>query len=243
MWPLCGKRRANRTRGTRLDGLTRALVEGAAAVLPPQGPVLEIGSRQVQGLEMANLRPLFPGLEYVGCDMEPGPGVDRIERLEALSFPDGWAGTLLCLNVVEHAWEVAKGISEIHRVTAPGGSAILSTAFNFDIHAYPDDYWRFTPQALSRLLGGFETVLCGWQGHAKSPRLVFAWAFKQRRPDAERLAEAWRREILGHWHEQPSLWMRLGAGLGGTLFGKRYFRNIRHWWDLTVCADRKAEGG
>ena len=225
-----------------LDGLTRALVEGAVKILPPRGPVVEIGSRLVQGLEMANLRPLFPGMEYIGCDMEPGPGVDRVERLEALSFPDGWAGTMLCLNVIEHAWEVKKGIAELKRVTAPGGLALVSSVFNLDIHAFPCDYWRFTPQAMLRLMDGFSSVLYGWQGHEKSPRLVFALGLKDRRGDLDSLADAWRREILAHWHEQPSLWSRIGGGVGGTLFGKRHFRNIRHWWDLTVRVGRKGDG-
>jgi len=225
-----------------LDGLTRALVEGAAAAFRLQGPVLEIGSRQVQDLDLANLRPLFPGLEYIGCDMEPGPGVDRIERLEALTFPDGWAKTVLCLNVLEHAWEVRRGVSEIRRVTAPGGMALVSTAFNIDIHAFPEDYWRFTPRALVRLFEGFESLLYGWQGHPHSPRLVFVLGLKMRREDLDDLATAWRREILAHWKEQPSSWARLGAGIGGSLFGKRHFRNIRHWWDLTIRALRMEEG-
>jgi len=219
-----------------MDGLTRALVESAVAVLKPSGPVLEIGSREVQGLDFANLRPLFPGTEYVGCDMMPGPGVDRIEQIEALSFADGWAGTVLCLNVLEHVWWFREGVSEIQRVTAPGGMALLTTAFGFDIHGFPDDYWRFTPGALARLFAGFESVLYGWQGHAKAPRAVFVLGLKQRRDDLADLAEAWRQGTLDRWTEHPSAWMRIGAGLGGSLFGKRYFRNIRHWWNLAIRA-------
>ena len=227
-----------------MDGLTRALVAGAAAVLAPRGPVLEIGSFQVPDQEAtADLRPLFPGMEYIGCDMRSGPGVDRVERLEALSFPDGWAGTVLCLNVLEHAWEVGKGVAEIRRVTAPGGLALVTTAFNFDIHGFPDDYWRFTPGALARLFAAFESVLYGWQGHAKSPRLVFVLGLKAPRGDLDALADAWRRATLARWDEQPSLWARIGAGVGGSLFGKRYFRNIRHWWDLTIQAGRPGDVG
>lgn len=224
-----------------MDGLTRALVEGAVAVVRPRGPVVEIGSRQVQGLAMSDLRPLFPGAAYVGCDMEPGPGVDRLERLEALAFPDGWAGTVLCLNVLEHAWEFQKGVSELRRVTAPGGMALVTTAFGFDIHGFPDDYWRFTPQALSRLFAGFESVLYGWQGHEKTPRLVFVLGLKAPRGDLEALAEAWRRETVARWDEKPPARVRIGAGIGAALFGKRYFRTIRHWWDLTIRARPKDE--
>jgi len=226
-----------------LDGLTRALVEGAVAAVGPRAPVLEIGSRQVQGLEMADLRPLFPGAEYLGCDMEPGPGVDRIERIEALSFPDGWAGTVLCLNVLEHAWEFRKGLGEIHRVTAPGGMALVTTAFGFDIHGFPDDYWRFTPAALARLMEDYESVVYGWQGHAKTPRLVFAMGLKERRGDLAAMAEAWRRQTLARWDERPPVRVRVGAGVGAALFGKRFFRTIRHWWDLTIVPAARGEAG
>jgi len=226
-----------------MDQLTRALVEGMAAVFRPEGPVVEIGSRSVQHLAIADLRPIFPGQEYIGCDMEAGPGVDRIERIEALSFPDGYAGTVLCLNVLEHAWRFREGVAEIHRVTAPGGTALLTTAFGFDIHGFPDDYWRFTPAALARLFEPFAGVIYGWQGHAKAPRLVFVLGRKAPLADPEAAAEAWRRETLARWAEHPSAWKRIGAGVGAALFGKRYFRNIRHWWNLEMVAARGGTDG
>jgi len=225
-----------------MDGLTRALVEAAVLTFNPPGPVLEIGSRQVQGIEIADLRPLFPDLEYVGCDMEPGPGVDRIERIEALNFEDGWAGTVLCLNVLEHAWRFLDGIKEIYRVTARNGMALLTTVFNCDVHGFPEDYWRFSPRALERFFAPFESVIYGWQGHKKSPRLVFALGCKRPLENRKALAEAWRRETLARWDEKPTLRARIGAGIGGTLFGKRYFRTIRHWWDLTLCVAGEQEG-
>ncbi len=218
-----------------MDQLTQALVTGAVQVFPPGGPVVEIGSFQVPGQEaVSNVRPLFADLEYLGCDMREGPGVDRIERIEALTFDDASVGTLLCLNVVEHAWDFRTGIEEITRVVRPGGWALLTTAFNFDVHGFPDDYWRFTPRALERLFAGFEGVLYGWQGHTKSPRLVFVLGAKTALDDPAGRAAAWREAARAAWHERPSTWQRIGAGLGGSLFGKRYFRNIRHWWDLEI---------
>jgi len=220
--------------GRDVDALTRALVESAAAVFDPPGPVLEIGSLQVQGQAVGDLRPLFPGKPYVGCDMQTGPGVDRVERMEALSFPDGWAGTVLCLNVLEHAWDFRRGAEEILRVTAPGGLALVTTEFEFHIHGYPEDYWRFTPRALERLFGNFAGLIYGWQGHPKTPRLVFALGLKA--PVAgnlETLAKRWRTETLARWTERPALWDRFRAVVGGVLFGKRGFRTIRHWRDLT----------
>jgi SAM-dependent methyltransferase len=217
-----------------MDALSRALVKSLAAVVNPPGPVLEIGSLQVQGEAVGDLRPMFPGKEYVGCDMQAGPGVDRVERLEALSLPDGWAGTVLCLNVFEHAWNFRRGADEIRRVTAPGGAALVVTLFEFHIHAYPEDYWRFTPRALERLFGDFPSVLVGWQGHPKTPRLVFALGLNEERNDLEPLAERWRSETLARWTERPPLLDRFRATIGGTFLGKRGFRRIRHWRDLVI---------
>ena len=68
----------------------------------PQSPVVEVGSRYAPGFqELCDLRPLFPGLEYLGCDIQPGPGVDRIEDAQALRFPSGSVGTMLLLEVLE----------------------------------------------------------------------------------------------------------------------------------------------
>ena len=54
------------------------------------GPVYEFGSYQVEGqVDYADLRALFPGKAYVGCDMRPGPGVDRVEDVSAISLADG----------------------------------------------------------------------------------------------------------------------------------------------------------
>jgi len=217
-----------------MDALTRALVESAVAVFQPPPPVLEIGSLQVQGEEVGDLRPLFAGREYVGCDMMAGPGVDRVERIETLSFPDGSFGTVLCLNVLEHAWDFRRGADEIRRVTAPEGLALITSVFEFHIHAYPDDYWRFTPRALERLLAGFGSVLYGWQGHPKTPRLVFGLGLKSPRASPAGLADRWRRETLARWTEQPPLADRIRAAIGGGLFGKRGFRTVSHWRDLEI---------
>ncbi len=63
---------------------------------PTQGPVYEFGSYLVPGQEeVANLRPLFEKhkVAYVGCDMCPGPGVDRVENLHSLSIETASVGT------------------------------------------------------------------------------------------------------------------------------------------------------
>ena len=217
-----------------MDLLTRALVQSALKVFQPPEPVLEVGSLQVQGEAVGDLRPLFRGKAFLGCDMMTGPGVDVAGRVEALPLADGAAGTVICVNVFEHAWEVRRGAEELCRVTAPGGLALVACPFEFHIHAYPDDYWRFTPRALARLMEGFPCVLVGWQGHPKTPRLVFALGLKDPPADPDAAADAWRYETLLRWDERPPLGKRIRAAVGGTLFGRRGWRHIRHWRDLAV---------
>src|SRR5208337_314921 len=68
------------------------------------------------------------GQVYVGCDMRPGPGVDRVEDVSASNLPDGSAGTVLCIETFEHVFEVrrafdeaAKGASQVPWCQKVGG--------------------------------------------------------------------------------------------------------------------------
>ena len=57
----------------------------AARYFPAREPIFEFGALQVPGQEgFADLRPLFPEMEYVGCDLRAGPGVEpgRVGRAD-----------------------------------------------------------------------------------------------------------------------------------------------------------------
>ncbi len=157
----------------------REFVAAAAEAFCLRGPIYEFGSYLVSGQEVrANLRGLFPGQAYVGCDLRSGPGVDRIEDLARLSLADGVARTVLCLETLEHAFEVTAAVQEMMRVLAPGGVLILSTPFGFKIHNYPDDYWRLTPACYERLLAPLGATVIGSVGVETNPHTVLAVAMK-----------------------------------------------------------------
>ena len=89
----CAVAKIERSRGMNrfLHGVARAVTE--TFDLPE--PILEIGSYQVAGQEeIANLRSLFPGKEYIGIDARPGPGVDVVADVEELPFSDASIGTV-----------------------------------------------------------------------------------------------------------------------------------------------------
>jgi len=171
----------------------------AAEVFDPPAPVVEIGSLQTPGQEgYADLRPLFPGKTYVGCDLVPGPGVDRVESGEALSFASGSVGTVVAADSLEHAADPHAVVREVKRVLAPDGVAIVSTPFVFPVHHEPD-FQRYTPAGMAQLLADFPAVQVFALGDPHWPHSIVAVAgrpagsagaaeFARR---AARLAERW----------------------------------------------------
>lgn len=157
----------------------RAIVRIAAETLALDGPVYEFGSYQVDDqIGLADLRSCFRGRQFIGCDMRPGPGVDRVEDLGHLSLADDAARTIVCVETLEHVFAVQRAVDEMLRVLAPGGVIVVTTPFDFRLHDYPSDYWRLTPACLSRLLAPLAAGLVGWQGLESDPHTVFAVACK-----------------------------------------------------------------
>jgi len=124
-----------------------------------RGPILEIGSKRYGGYPMFfDYRTLFPeGTKYVGADMEAGDGVDAVadltEDIEVIRQKLGTASfqTIICLSVMEHVGDIAAFSRNVEALLEPGGTLVLSVPFVWEIHAYPYDYWRFTPRAIEFL--------------------------------------------------------------------------------------------
>ena len=150
-----------------------------ADTLPIVGPLVEIGARAAEGQEAeADLRPVFGASEHIGCDIQEGPGVDRIEDVHHLSFADASVGTVICLETLEHVADPIRAVQEMHRVLRPGGVLAISSLMFFPIHAHPWDYWRFTPEGFEQLLTPFESRFVVAQGWSLMPEGVFGVAVK-----------------------------------------------------------------
>ncbi|MGE0539753.1 MAG: class I SAM-dependent methyltransferase [Dehalococcoidia bacterium] len=101
-----------------------AYVAHWARRLGPRAFVLEVGSRNVNG----SARDLFPGAEYLGIDIAPGPGVDVVA--DGAAFTPAVAPDLVVTTeVLEHSPQAEAIIQNAHRILSPGGMLILTTAW------------------------------------------------------------------------------------------------------------------
>jgi len=121
-----------------------------------RGPYLEAGAKDYGNTQ--DLRSIFAKRgDYVGVDLEAGPDVDLVidlagpfEKIEA-AIGGIRFGTIFCLSVLEHCEQPFAMAENLTRLLADGATICISAPFAFRVHAYPVDYWRFTPEGIRKL--------------------------------------------------------------------------------------------
>jgi SAM-dependent methyltransferase len=181
-----------------------------AESFPVSEPIYEFGSLQVPGQkDFADLRPLFPGKDYAGCDMQEGPGVDRILNLHEIDLPSETTGTVLAIDTFEHVEFVRKAAREIQRILKPGGVLVVSSVMKFPIHDFPYDYWRFTPGGFKSLLNHFEAVFVDIAGDQEFLHIVIGLGFKGSIPnEAMSVFKVKFLKWKKHWRKVPGKMQR-----------------------------------
>ena len=97
--------------------------------------------------------PLFAphAASYVGVDPVDNPKADLKGPVEDLPVEDATFDVVLCNQVLEHCDDPLKAVSELNRVTAPGGRVLATTHGVMPYHPSPTDYWRWTHAGLEKL--------------------------------------------------------------------------------------------
>lgn len=205
--------------------LVKQFVKIVAETMAITEPIFEFGSLQVSGQEgFADLRPLFPNKEYVGCDIREGPGVDQILNLHHIELLSELVGTVFLFETLEHVEFCRKALEEIYRVLQPNGLLVISTVMKFPIHNHPCDYWRFTPEGLKSLLKPFTFSFVGSVGDAEFPHTIVGLASKNSISSSSmnqflRRFEIWKQ----YWDKPPRpIWERLGKLLVPSLLPTIY---------------------
>lgn len=122
--------------------------------------VVEVGSFDVNG----SLRPIVEALgprSYVGVDITPGPGVDRVMDARNLRQELGAASAdiVISTEMVEHVLDWHTVIQNLKGVVRPGGRLLLTTrSKGFGYHAWPYDFWRYELDDMRAIFGDMELL-------------------------------------------------------------------------------------
>lgn len=114
-------------------------------------PTIEIGSGIING----TVRDHFAG-EYVGVDLGPGNGVDRVEDSEHLSDPNAQWSVVVSTEMLEHCVRPWRAVNEMSRICKSGGHVII-TARGYDQrgcwepHGFPVDAYRYSELSMRTL--------------------------------------------------------------------------------------------
>lgn len=110
---------------------------------------VDLGSMNVNG----SYRELLPPtVDYVGVDLEAGPGVDVVlEDVYRLPFEDRSVDLVLSGQMLEHSGQFWRVFNEMSRILKPGGLAFVIAPSAGPVHRYPVDCYRFYPDSYQAL--------------------------------------------------------------------------------------------
>ena len=117
------------------------------------GRTLIVGSKIHEGTDKPDRRERYK--EALGVDMEDGPGVDIALDLEE-SAPPGQFAHIECTSVLEHSRRPWLLCANLERGLIDGGTILVMVPWVWRFHAYPNDFWRMTPEAVKSLLPSIE---------------------------------------------------------------------------------------
>jgi len=121
------------------------------------GSVLDLG-----GGTIAEYHKLIKGtFTTVSLNIDESAKPDIVADLEKpLAIADAQYDGAILMNVLEHVFNYQQLIRETFRVLKKDGKVVIVVPFMFPIHPSPNDFHRFTDQALERLLQntGFTSI-------------------------------------------------------------------------------------
>lgn len=125
--------------------------------------VLELGTRRSNPDAPTIHRSWAPDdCEYIGTDFMDGLDVDVVSDAHTMSqvFGENRFDAVISDSTFEHIERPWIAAREVAKILKPGGVMFCSVPFAFPQHGYPNDYWRFTPDALRVLFedAGLETI-------------------------------------------------------------------------------------
>lgn len=132
------------------EQLPRSFINLMRPITEPR--ILELGTLRWEADLPTHHTSWIPDGQWTRSDLTAGTDVDITSDAHNLNeFEDGSFDGLVAVSVWEHLarpWIAAHAVA---RVLKPGGRAYICTHHTFPLHGYPNDYFRFSIEALSLL--------------------------------------------------------------------------------------------
>jgi len=130
--------------------LIRALFNESVKSYHLSGLVLDLGSKSKTSSYYKYIT-VDSGSEITFTDLYAGDGVTVVNVEEKFPFKDNSYDVILAFHLFEHVYKYSESVPEIYRVLKPSGRFIVSMPFMHKYHADPEDYFRFTDEAMVRV--------------------------------------------------------------------------------------------
>jgi len=144
--------------------------------------ILLTGAKVWEGSVQPNHQLHVPHAQWITTDIEKGEGVDQVFDLQTIpkSFSNYFNGiySQATLEHIERPW---LAIHEMARSLKAGGVLCIGTHQTFPLHGYPNDYFRFSTEALSVMCkdSGLNVLCTAYDGPCTitpdSPESVLVW--------------------------------------------------------------------
>jgi SAM-dependent methyltransferase len=132
----------------KVKWLTEAIPEGKGWALDlggGRGTMRTLVERKGWRYVLLDIRPI----NDIGSQMVCGDA-------HILPFPNGLFSLIILKDALEHFWNPWGVMGEVRRVLKDGGTLVIWVPFMHPFHR--DDYYRYTPLAIKKLLGGFSVI-------------------------------------------------------------------------------------
>ena len=110
------------------------------------GISLEFGATNIKNKTFSNFVKGKSKFHYTNRENNKKMNIFYSDLTKKLKIPTKKYNNVLLFNVLEHLPEYKLAFSEIYRIIKKGGSFIGSVPFIYQIHAAPNDYFRFSKQ-------------------------------------------------------------------------------------------------
>ena len=146
--------------------IARAFVNLAASQVELSGQLIDLGSKSTKASYHRSLKFREP-YQITFTDVKASePGIIELDLERSLPLSDESYDAVLCFNLLEHIFNFQAALQEIFRILKSGGRLIGSVPFLVNFHPDPNDYFRYTHQALEQLMkqAGFSQVTITYLG-------------------------------------------------------------------------------